>query len=75
MTSVAHTMTMILSFVHVEPQRTRLVVGKREQVDAPAQQYERDEADHDERQAYREVRGSVPAKLPSSQKVIAGSWL
>ncbi len=49
---------------HVQAQRARLVLGERQQVDAPAQEDERHEADRDEGQGHGEVRRERPAEAP-----------
>ena len=59
--------------VHAE--RARLLVAQRQHVDAPAQEPERDQADEHSGQDRPARRGGDGARLPSSQNVIAGSWL
>ncbi len=49
---------------HIDAERSRLVVGKREDVDAPAQQYQREESDPDERQRHRQVARHDAGETP-----------
>ena len=59
----------------VHPERARLVLAERHHVHPPAQEHERREPQHRSgRDGARSPR-VIEARLPSSQKVMAGSWL
>ena len=59
--------------VHAE--RARLVLGQRQQVDAPRQAFSSREREDDRDPAAATWSQVAAARLPISQNVIAGSWL
>ena len=74
-TSVAAATMAMRSGPVGDAERARLLLGQRHHVHAPAQRDQHQRAERDRTEQRQQVGHVVEARLPSSQNVIAGSWL